>query len=79
MSASHLTGTSESWVIMIPEGSPRGRQLVSEVTANGGLVHYFDAHDLMTEQGVIRVFAETLHFPGYFGWNWDAWSTAWAQ
>ncbi|MEU3520421.1 barstar family protein [Streptomyces sp. NPDC006654] len=42
------------------------------MTANGGLVHHFDAHDLMTEQGVFRAFAETLRFPGYFGWNWDA-------
>ncbi|MEV5955889.1 barstar family protein [Streptomyces sp. NPDC051987] len=45
---------------------------MSEVTASGGLVHHFDARDLMTEQGVHRTFAETLRFAGYFGRNWDA-------
>ncbi|MEW2302230.1 barstar family protein [Streptomyces sp. NPDC006655] len=53
-------------------GSAEVQRRLSEVTASSGLVHHFDARDLMTEQGVYRTFAETLRFPGYFGRNWDA-------
>ncbi|MEV6765356.1 barstar family protein [Streptomyces sp. NPDC051105] len=72
MTTFDLTGTSEPWVVFVPEGSAEVRRQLSELTANGGLVHHFDARDLLTEQGVFRSFAEVLRFPGYFGRNWDA-------
>ncbi|MEV7386551.1 barstar family protein [Streptomyces sp. NPDC091215] len=65
-------GASEPWVLHVPEESARIRGQLSELTAKGGLVHHLAARDLMTEQGVFRTFAQTLRFPGYFGWNWDA-------
>ncbi|MEV5955885.1 barstar family protein [Streptomyces sp. NPDC051987] len=65
-------GTSQPWVLLVPEESTRIRRQLSELTAKGARVHHFDAGELMTEQGVFRTFADTLRFPGYFGRNWDA-------
>ncbi|MGW1627057.1 barstar family protein [Streptomyces sp. NPDC002172] len=72
MTSFDLTGTSEPWVVCVPEGTAEVRRQLSELTAKGGQVHHFDARDLTTAQDVFRTFAETLHFPGYFGQNWDA-------
>ncbi|MFF4310566.1 barstar family protein [Streptomyces sp. NPDC001507] len=69
MSSSSAPGP---WVVLVPEESVDVRRQLSELAEDGGRVHHFDARDLMTAQGVFRAFAETLRFPGYFGWNWDA-------
>lgn len=67
-----LAGTSEPWVVFVPQGSAEIQRQLAELSAKGGLVHHFDSRDLMTVQGIYRSFAETLRFPGYFGRNWDA-------
>ncbi|MFD4629656.1 barstar family protein [Streptomyces sp. NPDC058284] len=72
MTGFDLAGTSEPWVIFVPEGSAEVRQQMTALEGKGGRVHRFAASDLMTEQSVYRVFAEALQFPGYFGRNWDA-------
>ncbi|MGH4032485.1 barstar family protein [Actinomycetota bacterium Odt1-20B] len=60
------------WVIFAPEGSAEVRHRLTALEAKGCQIHRFDAHDLLTEQAVYRSFAETLRFPGYFGWNCHA-------
>ncbi|MFD4604886.1 barstar family protein [Streptomyces sp. NPDC058464] len=72
MTTFDLTHTSEPWVVAVPEGTPEVRRQLSELAANGGVVHHFNAGELTTAQGVFRTFAEVLRFPGYFGQNWDA-------
>ncbi|MEV7978363.1 barstar family protein [Streptomyces sp. NPDC086519] len=72
MSSFDLTGTSEPWVVCVPEGTAEVRRQLSELTAKGGRVHHFDGRDLTTVRGTFRTFAETLQLPGYFGRNWDA-------
>ncbi|MER6078362.1 barstar family protein [Streptomyces sp. NPDC001833] len=72
MTSFDLTGTSEPWVVCVPEGTAEVRRQQSRLTVKGGQVHHFDARDLVTAQGVLHAFAEPLRFPSCFGWNWDA-------
>ncbi|MGW0868784.1 barstar family protein [Streptomyces sp. NPDC002611] len=72
MTSFDITGTSEPWVIFVPQGQAGIHQQLSGLESKGGRVHRFDSRDLMTEEGIYRSFAEVLQFPGYFGRNWDA-------
>ncbi|OUD02841.1 barstar family protein [Streptomyces swartbergensis] len=72
MTGFDITGTSEPWVIFVPRGEAAAQQQLSWLESKGGRIHHFDSHDLVTEEGIYRSFAEVLQFPGYFGRNWDA-------
>ncbi|MCX5332209.1 MULTISPECIES: barstar family protein [unclassified Streptomyces] len=67
-----ITGTSEPWVVFVPQGDVEVRRQLAHLEAKGGHVHRFDSRDLVTERGIYAAFAEVLQFHGYFGWNWDA-------
>ncbi|WP_405733043.1 barstar family protein [Streptomyces sp. NBC_00028] len=72
MTGFDIAGTSEPWVLFVPQGDVEVLRQLSVLEAKGGRVHRFDSRDLATEQGIYGAFAETLQFPGYFGRNWDA-------
>ncbi|WP_078492349.1 barstar family protein [Streptomyces yerevanensis] len=72
MTSFDITGTSEPWVVFVPQGVAEVHRQLSSFEANGGRIHHFDSRDLMAEQGIYRSFAEVLQFPDYFGRNWDA-------
>ncbi|MFI6565390.1 barstar family protein [Streptomyces sp. NPDC050534] len=72
MSKFDLTGTSEPWVIFVPQERPEIRQELTALEAKGGRVYHLKSRALTTEQGIFSSFADVLRFPGYFGRNWDA-------
>ena len=72
MTGVDITGTSKPWVIFVLRGDTSIQLQLSGLEAKGGRVHHFDSHDLITEEGVYRSFAEVLQFPGHFGRNWDS-------
>ncbi|CCK28216.1 hypothetical protein BN159_3837 [Streptomyces davaonensis JCM 4913] len=72
MTGFDITGTSEPWVVFVPQGDAEVRRQLASLEANGGHVHRLDSHELMTEQRIYTAFAQALQFPGYFGRNWDA-------
>uniref|UniRef100_A0AAU2VK54 Barstar family protein n=1 Tax=Streptomyces sp. NBC_00008 TaxID=2903610 RepID=A0AAU2VK54_9ACTN len=59
------------WMHIITKG---GCLKIDEILPSSGNVHVarLSGHDMLDEVSVFQTFWESLKFPEYFGWNWNA-------
>ncbi|QLY27936.1 barstar family protein [Nocardia huaxiensis] len=60
------------WVVVTAATDPWVASELAAVHAQDGIEIRLDARELMDPAALFRAFATDLHFPRYFGHNWDA-------
>ncbi len=50
----------------------RPSTVVAQVEAHGWRCFYLDGRTITGKESFLRAGASAMHFPDYFGWNWDA-------